>query len=259
VNGLLSKPTGSQTAGFGRTGLKLVTAVLVSLAVVEAAVLFSIVQAPGDWSLGMDYRFYRDIGMRWLREGTYYLPHQLAGPYDVRLMTDVLYPPYGLLLFVPLAVLPALVWWIVPVGVLMLAWRWWRPAPWTWPVVVLLFMWPRSMATFLYGNTDMWIAAGVAGGLLFGLPAALVLLKPTLAPLALVGVRHRSWWTIPIALMLSFVAMASMWTDYLTVLRNVRIGWDYSLGSLPLVSLPLVLWLGRRTIPSTDVDRYPES
>ena len=182
------------------------TAVLLALAIAEAIVLYSFIDAPGGWSFGMDYYFYRDLGDQWLADGSFYRPHQLTGPYDVALMTDVLYPPIALVIFVPLAVLPALVWWFVPLAVLAVAWWRWMPVPWTWPIALLLLMWPRSMATFYYGNADMWVLAGVAGGLLGGWPAVLVLLKPTLAPLALVGMRHRSWWLIPVAVLAVHIA-----------------------------------------------------
>ena len=43
--------------------------------------------------------------------------HQLAGPYDVTLMTDVLYPPSALLLFVPFSILPIVLWWVVPIAI----------------------------------------------------------------------------------------------------------------------------------------------
>jgi hypothetical protein len=42
---------------------------------------------------GYDFRFYRDVGARWLADGLLYLPHQLAGPYDFAMMVDVVYPP----------------------------------------------------------------------------------------------------------------------------------------------------------------------
>ena len=164
----------------------------------------------------------------------------------------VLYPPIALVIFVPLAVLPALVWWFVPLAVLAVAWWRWMPVPWTWPIALLLLMWPRSMATFYYGNADMWVLAGVAGGLLGGWPAVLVLLKPTLAPLALVGMRHRSWWLIPVAVLASISLTAPLWLDYVSALRNLRIGWEYSVGSLPLGLIPIVLWLGRSRQASRD-------
>lgn len=224
-----------------------VTAALVGFAIAEAVLLYSqITVATSGWYIGMDYDYYREVGARWLTDGSYYWPHQLAGPYDVRLMVDVLYPPTALVLFVPLVFLPAVVWWIVPLGVIGYAlWRW-RPDVRVWPVLVLLAMWPRAMGTVFHGNTDMWVAAGIAGGLLWGWPAAFVVLKPIFAPLALVGIRRRSWWFAAALGLASIVVMLPLWRDYVVAMVNLRIGLDYSLTSLPLMAIPIVAWVARR-------------
>ena len=161
-------------------------------------------------------------------------------------MVDVLYPPHALFLFVPLVFLPALVWWIVPLAVLgVTVWRW-RPTPWTWPVMILLLMWPRANSAFLFGNTDMWMAAGIAAGLTWGWPALALTLGPTRSGLAFIGVRTRAWWGALVVLAVVSVAMIPLWVDYFTVIRTVQVGFDYSLGSLPLLLVPIVAWLGRR-------------
>lgn len=231
-----------------RLTLLVITAVLAAFAIVEAILMYEQIRTnTGGWYIGMDYDFYRGVGARWLADGTYYLPHQLAGPYDVALMVDNLYPPTALALFVPLVFLPAVVWWIVPAAIVGYAlWRW-RPALWAWPVMLLLLMWPRAMGSLFHGNTDMWAAAGVAGALLWGWPAAIIALKPTLLPLALIGIRRRAWW-VAVAIGLATVAATlPLWLDYVTAMRNLRIGWEYSLGSIPIVVLPLVAWLGRES------------
>lgn len=189
---------------------------------------------------GIDFAFYRDVGLRWLADGSYYRPHQLAGPYDVALMVDVLYPPSALVLFVPFAVLPAVLWWAVPLAVTGYTIASWRPGPWAIAGMLLLLAWPRAFSAFLYGNTDMWMMAGVAAGLRWGWPAALVTLKPTLAPFALVGIRHRSWW-VAVAVGVVFVALTfPLWLDYVTAMRNLRADIGYSLGSIPLLLVPVV-------------------
>jgi hypothetical protein len=196
--------------------------------------------------LGMDYGFYRDVGARWLADGSYYLPHQLAGPYDLELMRDVLYPPTALLLFVPAALVPAVLWWAVPIGVTLFVAIGWRPERWAIGAALLLLAWPRAHAAFLFGNTDIWAMAAVAAGLRWGWPAILVALKPTLAFLALIGIRRESWWIAAFGLGLLAAATMSLWLDYFIVLGNTRnMGLDYSLGALPLLCVPLVLWLGR--------------
>jgi hypothetical protein len=228
------------------------TMVLSAAAIVEAIVLLWIIDQDPGWSLGMDHAFYVDVGRRWLGTGSFYNLHQLVGGYDVSLMVDVLYPPLALALFVPFTVLPSLLWWGIPIGVLALGWRRWKPDYRAWPVVLGLIMWPRSMAAFFYGNTDMWVTAGIAGGLLAGWPAMLVLLKPTLVPFVFAGAWRRGWWIVPAALLVSIVVAFPLWEDYITAIRNLRIGWEYSLGSLPLAFLPLVMWVSRTR--SSDAD-----
>jgi hypothetical protein len=223
----------------------LVTAILGGLLVAEIAIAYDNIARAGD--LWIDYLFYRDVGARWLADGSYYLPGQLSGdPYPVALMVDVLYPPHALLLFVPFAVLPPVAWWIVPLAIVGLTvWRW-RPAPWTWPVMILLLMWPRANAAFLYGNTDMWMAAGIAAGLAWGWPALALTLKPIFLPLAFIGVRTRAWWVAAAVLVIVSLAMIPLWIQYVTVIRTVQVGLDYSLGSVPLLLVPIVAWFGRQ-------------
>ena len=77
-------------------------------------------------------------------------------------MTDVLYPPSALFLFVPFAVAAIVLWWVVPIAITGYAiWRW-RPAWWGVAAMLALLCWPRAHAAFLFGNTDMWAMAGVA-------------------------------------------------------------------------------------------------
>ena len=66
--------------------------------------------------VGTDYQIYMDAARRWLDGGSYFLPRQLGGSYDIQ-SGDVLYPPVALWLFVPFTMLPPVVWWITPVGI----------------------------------------------------------------------------------------------------------------------------------------------
>ena len=232
---------------------------------IEAVILAIAVIGPDPvWDFGMDYRYYVSLGERWLADGTFYLPHQLTGqPYEAQLLgldetTSTLYPPSALLFFVPLAVIPdivsAVVFWTAPIAVT--AFVLWKLAPSgrAWFVMLLLLAWPRAIGSFLFGNSDIWMMAAVAGGLLWGWPALAVTLKPTLGPLALVGIRRRAWW-VGLAAGLAFAVLTlPMWLDYVTAVRNIR-GLDlgYSIGSLPLIIIPLVAWLGRRDRPNGTV------
>src|SRR6187431_746092 len=94
------------------------------------AITALLVPHPLEQPFGVDFILYRDVAARWLAGGPYFEPYQLAGPYDIR-AGDILYPPAGLLLFVPFAVAPAalawLLWWAVPIGAT--AWAIWRLRP----------------------------------------------------------------------------------------------------------------------------------
>jgi hypothetical protein len=215
------------------------------LVIAEAVYIGSVlIGRPGWWRFGQDFGFYRDVGARWLADGSYYLPRQLGGPYVAVLMADVLYPPSALLLFVPFAVLPAVLWWAVPIGLTLYVLRWLRPASWALCVMLALLLWPRAIGAYLFGNTDIWAVAAICAGLRWGWPAVLLTIKPTFAPLALLGVRRRSWWIVAGLLGVASLLMLPLWLDYLRVMANVSIGWTYSLGSIPLVSVPIVAWMG---------------
>jgi hypothetical protein len=226
-----------------RNLLRFAAGVVLVLLVIETAYLVSVV-IPANWSLGQDFRYYANVGAQWLADGSYYLPRQLEWPYVARLMEDVLYPPNALYLFVPAAVLPWIAWWAVPIAVTLYVLWSWKPQPWAVFVMLALLMWPRAIGAYLFGNTDMWAVAGVAAGLRWGWPAVLLVLKPTFAPFALLGVRQRSWWVGLILLGLVSALQLPLWFDYFTAMRNITISGDYSLGSLPLLAVPIVGYLG---------------
>ena len=194
---------------------------------------------------GQDFAFYRDVAQRWLETGGFYLPGQLAGTYQIALMQDVLYPPNALYLFVPFVWLPAVLWWAIPLGILGYAFWRWRPAPWTWPLLAFGAFWPRTQGSLMFGNTDMWMAAAVAGGFLWGWPAALVMLKPTYLLLALAGAPRRLWWAGWGLLAVVSLPLLPLWADYLVTLRNSGIPWSYSLANTVLPLMPVVAWTGR--------------
>ena len=125
-----------------------------------------------EWEFGQDHRFYVDAARRWLETGSFYLPHQMAGPYSVTLMLDVLYPPTALYLFAPFVRLPWILWWLIPLATIASVVVWLRPAIWSWPLLALTILWPRTLGAVIYGNMDMWVAAGLAAGIRWGWPAA---------------------------------------------------------------------------------------
>ena len=198
---------------------------------------------------GEDYRFFMAIADRWRTGASVYLPHQLAGPYAELSGRDMIYPPVALLLFVPLSYLPAPLWWIIPLGTIAAVIVWFRPEAWTWPLLALALWYPRDESMIIWGNTGMWVAALVALGLVWGWPAALVLLKPSLAPFMLAGCRN------PRALALGVVVVAvvsltmlPLWIDFVTAVQNAGATWPsvfYSLPDIPLLLMPLLAWAAR--------------
>jgi hypothetical protein len=208
--------------------------------------------------IGVDFRLFSEIGRRWLETGSMYQPYQLAGPYafDRAAGTNdvgdapALYPPIAAPIFAALrlaGVLGPILWWAVPCAVVVYAIAHWRPAPWTWPIVAAVLLWPSTSAPFLTGNTTMLVTAGVAGGLLWGWPALVVAFKPTFAPFLVLGIRRRSWWLGAGLLAGLSLTMVGEWIRYATVLRNVTgAGLLYSWADLPLVLVPVVAWAGRR-------------
>lgn len=213
-------------------------------------IVLTIVPLPTEsYRLGMDYVFYRDVGARWLADGSFYLPRQLEGPYVAELMVDVLYPPNALYLFVPFALLPGVLstfaWWAAPIGVSLYVLRWLQPKPWALLGMAVLFVWPQSIAAFLFGNTNIWAVACLFAGIRWGWPAALLVLKPTLAPFCLVFVRRRAFWIGLAVLGLVSLPLLPPWLDYVTAMRGAVIPLSYSFGVLPLLLVPMVAWAGR--------------
>jgi len=215
---------------------------------------------------GEDYRFFAGVGRRWLETGAFYNAHQLAGPYEARSAVDVVYPPLALYLFVPFAILPAFLWWVIPLGTIV--WHVWssRPAWWAWPMMALIVLAPRSQSIIIWGNTGMWICAFIALGLRSAWASPLMLLKPTFAPFALIGIHRRAWWRGLALLIVASLALLPLWFDYLSAMRNNIGDWPpgfvYSLPDYLLAALPIVAWwagagrpsgfprLGRFRVPS---------
>lgn len=197
--------------------------------------------------LGNDYRIYTEAAARWLAGGGFYLPFQLSGPY-LALPPVVLYPPPSLILFVPFAFLPAILWWVIPLSITVWAVTRHHPRPLAWAGIAVCLWFPTTTAMIWWGNPGMWIVAFLALGTHYGWPAVLILIKPSLAPFALIGIRRRSWWVALAATGFVSLLFLPMWADYVTVLVNLNrggSGGDYSISSVPTTMIPLLAWLGR--------------
>jgi hypothetical protein len=220
------------------------TGTLVLVAAWEFAFLYPYIDS--QHAVGTDYSFYRAIGERWLDTGQFYLPHQLTGPYTVQTDVDVLYPPIAIPFFAALRWLPFPLWWIIPLGAVGVVLVRLRPAAWTWPILLFCLAWPRNLSDLIYGNSNMWVVAAVAGGVVWGWPAILVALKPSLVPFALVGIRRRSWWIAATVLGLASLATIGLWHDYLAVVNHSDARWYWSIEDIIPTTAPVVMWLGRR-------------
>jgi hypothetical protein len=220
----------------------LMLAVQVAEVVANAAVI--------EW--GADYLIVTDAGRRWVETGVFYLPEQLAAPYTWP-GPWVLYPPPSLFLFVPFAYLPAVLWWAVPLS--LTAWVVWRhrPRPLAWAVILFCLANPTTISAIAWGNPLLWLVAFAALGTLYGWPAVLVFLKPSLFPFALIGIWRRSWWAALGVCAVVSLAFLPMWLDYLTVVRNAQApqGWfGYSTAQIPAMLIPVVALLSRAGSPA---------
>lgn len=193
---------------------------------------------------GTDIHQYLDATRRWIASGSPYLPSEVLGPFDFASQT-YLHPPLGLYLFAPFTVLPLVLWWAIPIAIVCLVVVSWRPDRWAWPLIALCLLWPRSPASLVVGNTDMWVAAALALGLRSGWPAVLVAVKPSFAPLMLAGAGARSWWIALAIVGLAAVPFGDLWLEWLAVISNAPADVTYSVLSLPLVLVPVIAWLRR--------------
>jgi hypothetical protein len=235
-----AEPAGRQRAirlaWFGATVMILAYGVLV------AAVTWSTVSGAG--RIGADFRLYLDAARGVVDGHGLYLAHQLAGPY-VLADGDILYPPPIVLLMLPFAILPAILFWAIPLGTIGAVVVRHRPAAWSWPVLAFGVAYPVTSLKIIHGNPTMWIVAAIALGTIAAGPAVFVLLKPTLAPFALIGANRRRWWiALGIAVVVA-LAFAPMWPDYLRVLANARNpnGVLYSLDEVPFALVPIAAWI----------------
>jgi hypothetical protein len=210
-----------------------------------------------DWfgrSFAIDYGIYMSAVDHWLAGGGWYQARQLSGPYPIEL-GDILYPPILLYLLVPFRLLGPWLWWTLPAAIL--SWVVWRhrPAPWALALIGLCLAWPYTPAKYVFGNPVIWAAAAVGLGTIWRWPAALALLKPTVVPFALVGIRDRRWWVVVIVLLVASLPFFADTLRYPQVLLDAqtnpvdgRGGPLYSLTEFPLMAIGVIAYFGRRRI-----------
>jgi hypothetical protein len=195
--------------------------------------------------VGVDYRLYIDTASRWLSGGPYFQAYQLAGPYSVS-AGDILYPPVALILFVPFTLLPALLWWLLPLAAVVFSLARLRPDRLAWPWLAACLAWPTTPLKILTGNPVIWAVAALALGVVYAWPSVLVLIKPSLFPFALFGSKSRRWWLAFAVFVVLSLPFGTLWIDWIHSLLNSHgAGLAYSSLEIPILLLPLVAWAGR--------------
>jgi len=213
-------------------------------------------EATPEGRMWFDFNVYVNVARQFFATGEMYTPFQLSGPYPDVIYSGGwvinLYPPPMMLLFAPFTVLPAVLWWAIPMSIFAYMTWYWRPAPWSWPVLAGVLVLLPFAITIAMGNTVMWAMAVTA--LATRWPGAAVGLfgKPLLVPFILPFVRRsRTWlWGLAIAAIVS-LPFLPFWFDWLTAMRNEVTGQGV-LGTVfyffpaPLLALvPLIPWLAR--------------
>lgn len=217
--------------------------------------------SPG--SLGIDRQTAMDGAARWLSTGSPFLERQLAGPYRVLGWNIVdsgefLYPPIVLPVFAAMSLLPNPAWWIIPGALVFVGIAQHPPATWAWPPIVFLLMLAWSIPVIVQGNPVIWLAPVVMWAWRLPFLGPLVLFKPTLAPFALIGIRHRSWWVSLVVLAVVAVPFGDLWSEWVRVTLDARqpLGPAYSVFQAPfLLAFALAGYAGldgvrRRSAPS---------
>lgn len=240
---------GGMRSPWARVAILTVVGLAITAIVLQMFVGFAFLNwGATDW--GGDFRFYTDASRRWLEGGGFYLQRQLHGLYETQ-MGDVLYPPTTLYFFIPFLVLPAQLWWILAIGLLAFVVWSWRPAPWAIALTLVCLATPNLVNMYFRGSPGIMVAALVAAALRWKWPGALILLKPSVLPFALIGIRSWGWWIVAGALVLLTLPLLSLIPDWLHAVFDSR-GADgllYSLRDVPLLLVPVFAYLGRTRNP----------
>jgi hypothetical protein len=216
------------------------TVALLAAAAVVFVFLWRGIDARGE--IGYDAHLFAMFGQRFVETGEAYFPVQFGAPYLVQGTVNV-YPPLALYLFVPLAYVPLILWWAIPIAVFAWHLARYRPKPWAWPVLALMLAYPPTVSGLIYGSSTMWSAAFLCIAFRYPLAAALIAFKPVDILVWPLFVRRKAFW-IGLAIMaLAALPFGELWFDWFAAitntvgsspLRNIT-GW-------PLLLLPVVAW-----------------
>jgi hypothetical protein len=100
------------------------------------------------------------------------------------------------------------------------------------------------MEQLIKGNPVLWIMAAESVAIAVAPPTTVVLLKPSLLPFALVGIRRRSWWLQLGVIILLSIPVLDLTLLYPQVILDSRGGGIlYSVRDVPLLLLPVIAGL----------------
>jgi hypothetical protein len=236
------------TRPLARRVFVIVTGVFLALAAWNLSVLIPYVVGQGH-AIGVDYRFFVETARQWLDGRALYYPEQLEGSWQIVQNFQFLYPPIALYLFVPFVWLPAILFWLLPIGMILYALLRLQPAVWTWPYLAFVLWYPRTETMFFFGSATLWILGMLALATVHPWAAPLTLLKPSLAPFALFRITSRGWWFGLAAVALLSLPMWELWIDYARAMLNIRDSYLFALQEVPILLAPIVAWAGRTTNP----------
>ena len=252
--------TSDKAARLRRFALHGLIVAFLTVAVVQVLVIWIPAMGNGEAPLGYDLNIYVERTRSWLDGEGFYRARQLAGSYVIE-NGDALYPPPFVLLMLPWAIgAPAVLWWLLPTVVAAAALYRLRPPLWAWALLALVLVYRRTLVAIVLGNPSIWVFAAILAGAAYGWPALGALIKPALAPFALIGARRRSWWIGLGVVSIVAVAFAPMWPDYLRVLLDARNGRDvwYVVGEVPIgIALTIVGWAGVRARAAVAAEPSP--
>jgi hypothetical protein len=218
------------------------TVVLLVIAMFVLASVYTGAMARGE--VGYDASLYMSFPSRLAETGSFYHPSQFSGPYPAEGPVN-LYPPLALYLFASMAALPRVLWWVIPLGVLVVhAWHA-RPAWWTWPLIAGCLATVPAAAILVYGNSDMWAAAFIAMATWWSWPATLLAFKPILIPIALLWVGSRRWWIAAAAIAAAAIPLWPIWPEWFSAITNVESTLFRNVNSLTFLAIPVIVYLGR--------------
>jgi hypothetical protein len=195
--------------------------------------------------VGIDYQLYVDAALRFLNGGDFYYSWQYVAPYGQESL-PILYPPEALALLIPFTVIPAVVWWLIPISVTTALIVSFRPRLGAYPALALCLWWPETIVHIVTGNPVVWVTMFVALGTRYRWPSALgAVLKPTLAPFALIDARDRRWWFVAGLALLPFCWLLPSYVSVLTKFKPT-FGLAYSFVDVPLVLMPIISYVARQ-------------